>query len=39
MKVCVSCMVSSVLCLRMKDRDKRGNARSFIDNLAIDTRP
>ena len=36
-KVCIKCVVSSVLGLRLKNRDKRGNERSFIDNLAIDT--
>ena len=36
-KVCVKCVMSSVLCLRLKNRNERGNERSFIDNLAIDT--
>ena len=36
-EVCVKCVVSSVLCLRLKNRNKRGNERSFIDNLAINT--
>ena len=33
----VSCVAYSVLCLHLKDRNKKGNERSVIDNLAIDT--
>ena len=35
-KVCVKCVVSSLLCLRLKNGNKRGNERSFIDDLDAD---